>query len=111
MSSAPVTPVSPVSEITKDITWVKGHIILALVTIAVLAGIIIGGITLFQNMIDLGGKHDQLVVRSPSQLRHPHAAFNPKFRESSNLLAAGGSGPPLGVPMLVQDQDLEGEEQ
>jgi len=75
------------SKVIKD-AWNKGHDAL-----------------LLKNIHDLGGNHDQLIVRHPSQLRHPHAAFDPKYKDTANLLAARGTGVP---PMVVQDQDLEG---
>lgn len=61
MSTAPVTPVptSIVTTVEKDITWVRAHIILALVTIALLAGSIIGGVSLFESLIE---RHDERVA-------------------------------------------------
>lgn len=75
------------SKIIKD-AWAKGHDSL-----------------LLKNINDIGGNHDQLIVRHPNQLRHPSAAFDPKYKGTSNLLAARGTGVP---PMVVQDKDLEG---
>jgi len=49
---------------------------------------------LIKNVSDLGGKHHQLMVRHPSQLRHPYAVFDPAFKKSGNLLSARGV--PLG---------------
>ena len=56
------TPTKPVSEITKisnDITWIKAHILVALLAIALIAGSIIGGVALFQSLIE---KHDARVA-------------------------------------------------
>jgi hypothetical protein len=60
---------------------------------------------LLKNIKDIGGNHDQLIVKHPSQLRHPDAAFDPKYKGASNLLAARGTGVP---PMVVPDQEEEG---
>jgi len=49
---------------------------------------------LIKNIADLGGTHHQLMVRHPSQLRHPYAVFDPAFKKSGNLLSARGL--PLG---------------
>jgi hypothetical protein len=77
---------SVMSKIIKD-AWAKGHDAL-----------------LLKNINDIGGTHDQLIVRYPHQVRHPSAAFDPKYANSPNLLAARGTGVP---PMVVQDKDLE----
>lgn len=73
--------------------WVKGHDTL-----------------LLKNINDIGGKHDQMVVRNPNQLRHPHAVFNPKYKDLPNLLAAGGPGVEL-PPVVAQDQEMEEDKQ
>ena len=63
MSTAPVVPTpAPVSEITKienDITWIRAHILVCLLSIAIIAGSIIGGISLFESLIE---RHDERVA-------------------------------------------------
>jgi hypothetical protein len=61
MSSAPV---SPVSAITKDITWIRAHALIALLAVALIAGSIIGGIALFENLIE---RHDE--AKAAAQLK------------------------------------------
>lgn len=56
MSSAPV---SPISTITRDISWVRGHVIAVVLALVVIAGSIIGGIALFENLIE---RHDEAVA-------------------------------------------------
>lgn len=53
-----VTPVvsSPVATITKDIVWIRGHVLAVVLAVAVIAGSIIGGIALFENLIE---RHDE----------------------------------------------------
>lgn len=53
-----VTPVvpSPVTAITKDIAWIRGHVIAVVLALVVIAGSIIGGIALFENLIE---RHDE----------------------------------------------------
>jgi hypothetical protein len=59
-AKAPVPAVSsPVTIIERDITWIRGHVILALCTVALIAGSIIGGVYLFENLIE---KHDARVA-------------------------------------------------
>jgi hypothetical protein len=70
--------------------WAKGHDAL-----------------LLKNISDQGGLHDQMIVRSPNQLRHPHAAFDPKYKDTPNLLAARGTR----APLVVEDQDQNAGEQ
>lgn len=64
MSTTPVVP-SPSSTVaieatvTKDITWIKAHALICLLAIALIAGSIIGGITLFEGLIE---RHDERVA-------------------------------------------------
>ncbi len=46
---------TPLATIERDITWVKGHILVVLLAIALIAGSIIGGISLFESMVE---RHD-----------------------------------------------------
>ncbi len=55
MSTTP----SPITTIEKDITWVRGHILAVLLATALIAGSIIGGIFLFESLIE---KHDARVA-------------------------------------------------
>ena len=54
MSTLP-TPVSTITTIERDITWVKGHAIVALLTVALIVGSIVGGVSLFEGLIE---RHD-----------------------------------------------------
>jgi hypothetical protein len=42
-----------------------------------------------KNMYDMGGLQDQLIYRNPNQLRSIFAVFDPKYKDSKNLLRAG----------------------
>ena len=57
--STPATPVSVVTTVEKDITWIRSHVLIALLTVALIAGSIIGGIALFEGMVE---KHDARVA-------------------------------------------------
>jgi hypothetical protein len=63
MASAPVTPTpaSPITTISNDITWIRGHVIAVLLAVALIAGSIIGGIGLFESLVE---KHDARVAAS-----------------------------------------------
>jgi hypothetical protein len=58
MSSVSVTP-TPVSTVERDITWIKAHAIIALLAVGLIAGSIIGGIGLFEHLIEA---HDARVA-------------------------------------------------
>lgn len=47
---------TPITTIEKDITWIKGHVIVVLMAVALIAGSIIGGISLFEGMVE---RHDE----------------------------------------------------
>jgi hypothetical protein len=53
------TPVSVITAAEKDIAWIKGHVLTALLTVALLAGSIIGGVALFESLIE---RHDARVA-------------------------------------------------
>ena len=70
MSSAPVSPVpptpapkpatpAPVNIIATDIAWVRGHVISIVLAVALIAGSIIGGVSLFESLIE---RHDARVA-------------------------------------------------
>lgn len=50
--SIPAAPVSAITTIERDITWIKGHAIVALLAVALIAGSIIGGVSLFERLIE-----------------------------------------------------------
>lgn len=54
-------PDTAITTIERDITWIRSHVLIALLTVALIAGSIIGGISLFENMIE---KHDARVAAS-----------------------------------------------
>lgn len=58
------TPVSPVTTLSKDITWIQGHVIAIVLSVALIAGGIIGGISLFESLIE---KHDARVASLQQQ--------------------------------------------
>lgn len=62
-TSAP-KPVSTLATVEKDITWIKGHILASILAIALIAGSIIGGIGLFESLIE---KHDTRVAAAQLQ--------------------------------------------
>jgi phage FluMu protein gp41 len=45
-----------VTTIEKDITWIKGHVLVVLLAVALIAGSIIGGVSLFEGMVE---RHDE----------------------------------------------------
>ena len=63
MTTEPVTPstssVSVITKVEKDIAWVKGHVTSVLLAVALIAGSIIGGIYLFEGLIE---RHDARVA-------------------------------------------------
>ena len=61
MTDTPATPASTsvVTTVGKDITWIRTHILMALLAVALIAGSIIGGISLFESLIE---KHDARVA-------------------------------------------------
>lgn len=50
---------TPLATIERDITWIRGHILATLLAVALIAGSIIGGISLFEGMVE---KHDARVA-------------------------------------------------
>lgn len=57
MATEPTT--SPLATIERDITWIRAHALVAILAVALIAGSIIGGISLFESMIE---KHDSRVA-------------------------------------------------
>ena len=57
--STPAAPISTVTTVERDITWIRTHILIALLTVALIAGSIIGGISLFEGMVE---KHDARIA-------------------------------------------------
>src|ERR1700693_2892560 len=62
--STPATPISTITTIEKDITWIKGHAIVALLAVALIIGSIVGGVSLFEGMVE---KHDARVAAAQLQ--------------------------------------------
>lgn len=54
------TPTS-IATIERDITWIRSHAIIALLTVALIAGSIIGGVSIFETLIE---RHDARVAAS-----------------------------------------------
>jgi hypothetical protein len=57
MSTTP----TPITTIERDITWIRSHAIIALLTVALIAGSIIGGVSIFETLIE---HHDARVAAS-----------------------------------------------
>jgi len=55
---------TPLATIERDITWIRGHILASILAIALIAGSIIGGISLFEGMVE---KHDARVAAAQLQ--------------------------------------------
>ena len=55
---------TPLATIERDITWIRGHILASILAIALIAGSIIGGIGLFESLIE---KHDARVAATQLQ--------------------------------------------
>ena len=55
---------TPLANIERDITWIRGHILASILAIALIAGSIIGGISLFESQIE---KHDARVAAAQLQ--------------------------------------------
>ena len=60
----PTAPESPVAAITSDIAWIRGHVISIVLAVALIAGSIIGGIALFESLIE---RHDERVAAAQQQ--------------------------------------------
>jgi phage FluMu protein gp41 len=58
-ASVPAPVLTPLAVIEKDITWIRAHILVALFAVALIAGSIIGGISLFESLIE---RHDARVA-------------------------------------------------
>lgn len=65
------TPTSPLVSIEKDIKWVRGHIIVALLAVALIVGSIVGGVALFQDMQE---KHDARIAQQAEAQNAANAA-------------------------------------
>jgi hypothetical protein len=57
--AATPAPVSTLTTIERDITWIRGHILAVVITVALIAGSIIGGVGLFESLIE---RHDARVA-------------------------------------------------
>ena len=55
---------SPITTIEKDIVWIRGHVLVVLLAVALIAGSIIGGISLFESMVE---RHDARVAAAQLQ--------------------------------------------
>lgn len=55
---------TPITTIEKDITWIRGHILAVVITVALITGSIIGGVGLFESLIE---KHDARVAAAQLQ--------------------------------------------
>ena len=53
------TSAGTIMKIERDIAWIRGHILASVLVIALIAGSIIGGISLFESMVE---KHDARVA-------------------------------------------------
>jgi hypothetical protein len=60
MSTTP----NPLATIEKNINWIRGHILVALLTIALIGGSIIGGVSLFESLVE---RHDARVAAAQLQ--------------------------------------------
>ena len=69
---------TPATIINKDIAWIRGHIIIALLTVALIAGSIIGGISLFENMVE---RHDARVAATQLQKESVDTATQAAFAQ------------------------------
>lgn len=67
-SSGQSIPESAFVKVEKDITWIRGHVIIALLAVALIIGSIVGGVSLFQSMEE---KHD---ARMAAQAQTQNAA-------------------------------------
>lgn len=62
--STPATPVSTITTIERDLTWFHAHIIAVVFAVVMLAGTIIGGVGLFEHLIEA---HDARVAAAQQQ--------------------------------------------
>jgi hypothetical protein len=69
---------TPIQTIERDITWIRGHAIVALLTIALLAGSIIGGIYLFESLKE---RHDERVAAAQQQKENVDTATQARFMD------------------------------
>jgi hypothetical protein len=69
---------TPLQTIERDITWIRGHAIVALLTIALIAGSIIGGIYLFESLKE---RHDERVAAAQQQKENVDTATQARFMD------------------------------
>ena len=50
--STSITPVSTITAVERDIVWIKGHAIVALLAVALIISSIIGGVDIFEGLIE-----------------------------------------------------------
>jgi len=67
---------TPSATIERDITWVRGHVLVVLFAVALIAGSIIGGISLFENMVE---RHDARVAAAQLQKEGVDTATQASF--------------------------------
>lgn len=70
------TPSSPLVTIEKDITWVRTHLVVALLAVALIAGSIIGGVYLFESLVE---RHDARVAAQQLQKEGVNTATQAAF--------------------------------
>ena len=58
------TPATPVPTVARDIVWIRAHAIICLIAVCIIAGGIVGGVNLFERLIE---KHDARMAAEQQQ--------------------------------------------
>ena len=90
---------TPATIINKDIAWIRGHIIIALLTVALIAGSIIGGISLFENMVE---RHDARVAATQLQKESVDTATQAAFAQQLAQIQATNTARDAQQTALIQ---------
>lgn len=95
----PETPVSPIATVERDIIWIKGHAVVALLAVALIIGSIIGGVALFDGLLE---KHDARVAAAQLQKEGVDTATQAAFAQQLAQLQAANTARDAQQTALIQ---------
>jgi phage FluMu protein gp41 len=99
----PVAPAAsastPQATIEKDIVWIRGHILASLLAIALIVGSIIGGVSLFESLIE---KHDARVAAAQQAKEGVDTATQAAFMTQLNQIQAANATRDAAQTALIQ---------
>lgn len=90
---------SPITTIEKDLTWFHAHILAVVFSVVLLAGIIIGGIGLFESLIE---RHDARVAVAQLQKEGVDTATQAAFAQQLAQLQAANTARDAQQTALIQ---------